>query len=271
MKKIVLNLIIIPHLIIGMGNPIADLEEKAEQIAEEMAILRKKNDKATALWCLQWNKQPSSVESMMYGSLVKYVSESACFPLMKRLLEDGIIKADAYCEHGGYTYTLLAEAIPSCSLSPDRRIMAELLIKKGANVNRKGLAWRFADYEKGDKGTYYQTPLSRLIFFYPIVEYDLIELLLKHQANPNTTIGGFTPFMRLMEQYTMEVKKESRSPEVVTKLFALVRTFLEHGALIDYPSSCIVDHKKITLTPFQFAQKHQRTELVELFEQYVKH
>lgn len=268
MKKLLLCLIVIPVLMIGMG-AVSDLEKEAEKIADEIAVLRKPKQKKEILNFLQLSKQPTNMDTRYSG--VSKLCKGEYVPLMKKLIESEVISANAYYMRKGFTCTLLTDAISYAINHYDYEIgMVRLLLEKGAETNQPALPYCYLeDYPSNSvKQELSCSPL--LLATQPCTTdfLPLISLLLQHKARPNTVEQGKTAFMNVLFLYRYFLDEQKRPTEKSTKVYSVIEEFLQRGASVKIPSLC--DGQNISLTPVQYAQKYQRAELLELFNQYAK-
>lgn len=246
-----------------------ELEQKAEQVVREIAALRTQKDKTKVLDFLQWPKQPLSMRSLYYVSIAKRCKKEYV-PLMRRLIEDGIVQADTFYESDGYSYTLLAEAIRQAKTHGLVNLdMVRLLLEKGANANRKGMALEWVGVSISIKDLMYVPPLNNIYYFCENL-VPLAQLLLQFKADPNGIANGRTAFMNLIADYVGEIRNDTPTAHSAT-LYLLIETFLAHGASWAVPSRCSPegDGKVTVMTPMQLARAKKRVELIKLFEEHV--
>ncbi len=271
MKRILVSLIFIPHLIISMAQYSIEQEKESEIIVDEIAVLRKQKEKTAVLRLLTMPKQPLELDFCVYDKLVKFCSYEYV-PLMKTLLES-TLKADCHWRFGEYKETLFTRAVDGACNNQELG-MVRLLLEKGANPSVQSLlrsdnpelnVRRGPEYDKKD----YISPLHRIATSVREEQIPLMSLLVEHGADLNTPEHGSTCFMKIVSAYTSLLYQLGRPTANSNKRYDLIAKCLSRGARINFPGECGFGEYGV-LTPLQFAQRVKRTELVALFEEHEK-
>lgn len=276
MKKIVfISLIIVPSVTFGMERN-AEIEKKADQIADEVAALRKPKVIQDITPYLKWSPQPALVGIQRFNEIIRLCAFDN-IPVMNHLINNSTIKADTCYQEGNCRSTLLVQAIKESLMDVSNGVdtrTVNLLLEKGADANGESY---FVDEngicKKDCRGrvSIAITPLCLATDWAPIKGMPVTMALLKHKADINQINDGNTAFMNIVSKYRDKLRENNGERTTQSfALYSLMETCIrDYGASVAIPSEC--DDGEI-LTPLQFVQKHKHTctELIELFEQYVK-
>lgn len=283
MVKKLLYLVMIPLIASGMDKP-----KDARQIAKEIVHLKKRKaieaEEKKVTEFLQLPSQPECMNETVFDKIAQICTPENV-PLMKQLIERGTIKVNAYKEIYGTRCTLLAVSINNAIKNNADFEMAELLLKKGANVESETLQHETSPYAY-EYNNICITPLARATSIpleYPTRArtdqlIPLMRLLLQYKADINRKSQegipedghypkptGTTPFMNIVQKYVARDKdKKLQAP-----FYELIKECLEHyGASVDIESDIYCS--RLVYTPLQYVKDKQAAELIKLFEEHQK-